>query len=145
MKKEYVTPVIVGEEFSANEYVAACWGVGCDVTTANKYEKTHYAPNGKTWWQMECSHAEAHCGNSGNQVIFDDNNDEIADRMVEVGTDGLGDLACTIYTNGDYTSTRSIDSVKVGDTIYWTTASGNKVWHHVGTVFNTVPGHPNRS
>ena len=29
MKKEYVTPIMVGEEFSANEYVAACWGVGC--------------------------------------------------------------------------------------------------------------------
>ena len=148
MKKEYVAPVIVGEEFSANEYVAACWGVGCSVDTANNYEKTHYSSNSKrkTWWDLGCSHATDHCGNSGNQVIFDDNNNGIADRMVEVGTDGLGDLTCTIYTDDKYSSTKSVSSVNQGDCIYWTTvANDGRVWHHVGTVYPTVPGHPNRS
>lgn len=148
MKKEYVAPVIVGEEFSANEYIAACWGVGCSVDSANVYEQTHYTRSGrkqKTWWELGCSHATDHCGNSGNQVIFDDDDNGTADRMVEVGTDGLGDLTCTIYTDGSYSSTRSVSSVTKGETIYWTTASGEKVWHHVGTVYETVPGHPNRS
>lgn len=30
MKKEYVKPVMEGEAFVANEYVAACWVVDCD-------------------------------------------------------------------------------------------------------------------
>ena len=68
--------------------------------------------------------------------------DGVADRMVEVGTDGLGTLSCTIYTDAYYTTQKSIDSVKAGDTIYWTTSAGNgwnkKTWHHVGTVFATM-------
>lgn len=140
MKKKYVTPVMVGEEFIANEYVAACWGVGCDVTTANAIEDSmgnYDYPN--------LYHGADHCGLSGNQVIYDDNNDGTADRMVEVGTDGLGTLTCTIYTDNKYNKRKAVSSVKTGETIYWTTAAGSKVWHHVGTVFDTVPGHPNRS
>ena len=90
-------------------------------------------------------HSSDHCGLSGNQVIYDDNNDGTADRMVEVGTDGLGTLNCTIYTDSSYSAPMDISSVSTGQTIYWTTSAGNKTWHHVGTVFNTVPGHPNRS
>lgn len=140
MKKEYVAPVIVGEEFSANEYVAACWGVGCDVKAANTIERklgNYDYPN--------LYHRDDHCGLSGNQVIYDDNNDGIADRMKEIGTDGLDDLDCTIYTDETYRTVRQISDVEAGDTIYWTTSAGTKTWHHVGTVFNTVPGHPNRS
>ena len=89
--KSWVKPVTEVQKFEANEYVAACWGVGCDVSWSNDYEK----------WQGDydngVTHSSAHCGNSSNQVIFDDNNDGIADRMIETGTDGLGNLACTIY------------------------------------------------
>lgn len=155
MKKEYVTPMMTGEKFVANEYVAACWGVGCDVTTANDYEQTHYYNYNKTWADIGCSHALAHCGNSGNQVIYDVNNDGVADKMKEVGTDGLGNLDCTIYSDGNYTTIKDIADVKIGQTIYWTTSateqggygkpSITRIWHHVGTVYQTVPGHPNRS
>lgn len=27
------------EDFVANEYVAACWGVACSIDPANKYDK----------------------------------------------------------------------------------------------------------
>lgn len=145
MKQTWVTPCVNIQNFEANEYVAACWGVGCDWRTANDYEHKNGPNQGETWWQLECSHAADHCGNSGNQVIYDDNNDGTADRMVEVGTDGLGTLSCTIYDDGTYSSARNISSIKAGDKIYWTTAAGNKVWHHVGIVYNTVPDHPNRS
>lgn len=146
MKQTWVTPRVNIQNFEANEYVAACWGVGCSVDEANVYEnKNKPTWSGKTWYELGCSHAADHCGNSGNQVIYDDNNDGTADRMVEVGTDGLGTLSCTIYDDGTYSSARNISSVKAGDKIYWTTAAGDKVWHHVGTVYNTVPGHPNRS
>lgn len=145
MKQTWVTPRVNIQNFEANEYVAACWGVGCSVDEANVYENEN-KPIGswETWYELGCSHAPDHCGNSGNQVIYDDNNGT-ADRMVEVGTDGLGTLSCTIYTDGTYSSVRDISSVKAGDEIYWTTAAEDKVWHHVGTVYSTVPGHPNRS
>ena len=140
MKKTWAFPLVCVQQFEANEYVAACWGVGCNVDEANRIEKNLgiYQPG-------VLDHSSDHCGLSGNQVIYDDNNDGTADRMVEVGTDGLGTLNCTIYTDSSYSTPMSVSSVSTGQTIYWTTSAGNKTWHHVGTVFNTVPGHPNRS
>ena len=140
MKKTWAFPLVCVQQFEANEYVAACWGVGCSVSEANSIEQSlrNYDPN-------NLYHGADHCGLSGNQVIYDDNNDGTADRMVEVGTDGLGTLNCTIYTDSSYSTPMDVSSVSAGQTIYWTTSAGNKTWHHVGTVFDTVPGHPNRS
>ena len=129
------------EEFEANEYVAACWGVGCDVDWSNDYERNH----GGDFWNG-VTHAWDHCGNSSNQVIFDDNGDSVGDRMIETGTDGLGNLVCTIYTDGTFTQERSVSTVTVGEEIYWTTvAEDGRTWNHKGTVFATAEGHPNRS
>ena len=140
MKRTYETPTACAEEFMANEYVAACWGVECNTNWANRYERQHgYWDNGNV------SHTSDHCGNSSNQVIFDDNGDNIGDRMVETGTDGLGNLACTIYNDQNYSSVRDVSTVQIGETIYWTTSSGNRTWHHCGTVTATAEGHPNRS
>lgn len=140
MKKTWAFPLVCVQQFEANEYVAACWGVGCNTAEANRIEKNLgiYQPG-------VLDHSSDHCGLSGNQVIYDDNNDGTADRMVEVGTDGLGTLNCTIYTDSSYSAPMDVSSVQTGQTIYWTTSAGSKTWHHVGTVFNTVPGHPNRS
>lgn len=140
MKKTWAFPLVCVQQFEANEYVAACWVVGCNTAEANRIEKNLgiYQPG-------VLDHSSDHCGLSGNQVIYDDNNDGTADRMVEVGTDGLGTLNCTIYTDSSYSTPMDVSSVSAGQTIYWTTSAGNKTWHHVGTVFNTVPGHPNRS
>lgn len=140
MKKTWAFPLVCVQQFEANEYVAACWGVGCSVDEANRIERNLgiYQPG-------VLDHSSDHCGLSGNQVIYDDNNDGTADRMVEVGTDGLGTLNCTIYTDSSYSTPMDVSSVSAGQTIYWTTSAGNKTWHHVGTVFDTVPGHPNRS
>lgn len=140
MKKRWGTPMAMVEEFEANEYVAACWGVQCDVNWANDYE----------WRQGDynqgVTHAGDHCGNSSNQVIFDDNGDNVGDRMIETGTDGLGDLVCTIYTDGTYSTVRNVSSVQVEETIYWTTtASDGRTWNHKGKVYATAEGHPNRS
>lgn len=139
--REYVTPRMTGETFAANEYIAACWGVQCDVNWANQYEKWH---DGDYWKGV--THDAAHCGNSSNQVIFDDDGDNIGDRMIETGTNGLGNLTCTIYLDPNYEQRRDIKTVNIGDTIYWTTtASDGRTWNHMGTVFATAEGHPNRS
>ena len=138
--REYVTPRMAGETFAANEYIAACWGVQCNVDWANNYEQ------GQGDFDNGVTHDAAHCGNSSNQVIFDDNGDNIGDRMIETGTAGLGDLECSIFWDRNFTQPRDVSSVKVGDTIFWTTtAYDGRTWNHMGTVFATAEGHPNRS
>lgn len=138
--REYVTPRMTGETFASNEYISVCWGVACDVSWANDYEMRH----GGDYWHG-VTHDNAHCGNSSNQVIrVDENNDPI--RMVETGTDGLGTLDCTIYWNDAYNQIRDIDTVNIGDMIYWTTSSEDgRTWNHRGWVTATAEGHPNRS
>ena len=141
--REYVTPRMTGETFAANEYIAACWGVACQTSWANDYER----------WQGDdrngVTHDAEHCGNSSNQVIkVDKDNNPIT--MIETGTDGLGNLTCIIYwgsdLGSDYSQIRDISTVGIGDTIYWTTtASDGRTWNHKGTVFATAEGHPNRS
>ena len=139
--KSWVRPRTEVQAFEADDYVAACWGVGCDVSWSNQYEKDH----GQDYWNG-VTHDAAHCGNSSNQVIFDDDNNGTADRMIETGTDGLGDLVCTIFWDENYQNRRDVSSVSIGDTIYWTTtASDGRTWNHKGTVFATAEGHPNRS
>ncbi|MFR2885372.1 MAG: hypothetical protein ACLTCB_03625 [Merdibacter sp.] len=138
--REYVAPRMTGETFAANEYIAACWGVACDTGWANWYEQEEGD------YGHGVTHDSAHCGNSSNQVIFDDNGDNIGDRMIETGTAGLGDLVCSIFLDEHFTRPRDVSSVKVGDTIYWTTtASDGRTWNHRGTVTATAEGHPNRS
>ncbi len=140
MKKRWGTPKAIVEEFEPNEYIAACWGVGCVYNKANSYEIQHgYYDHGNV------SHAADHCGNSSNQVIYDYNDDKVGDAMYECGTDGLGDLECIIYKNSNYTGRIDVSEVKIGDYIYWTTSSGSRTWHHQGRVTATAEGHPNRS
>lgn len=138
--KKWMTPIASVEEFEANEYVAVCWGVACDVGWANNYEKIH-----GYWDGGNVSHASDHCGNSSNQVIYDRDNNGVGEAMVETGTDGLGSLSCTIYKDEYFRNQISASEVNINQTIYWTTSSGNRTWHHRGTVTATAEGHPNRS
>lgn len=140
MLEKWETPRVTIQEFEPNEYVAVCWGVKCDVEWSNNYEMMTGDYN------KNITHSWDHCGNSSNQVIYDNNGDGIGEAMIETGTDGLGDLACTIYTDEYYRVVRDVSSVHVGETIYWTTtASDGRTWNHRGTVFETADGHPNRS
>lgn len=145
MMKKWERPIAVVEEFEPNEYVAACWGVSCSVDAANAVEKR---------WMLDCwesnyengqTHDAAHCGMQTNQWVIDDDGNGTVDRMIETGTDGLGDLTCTLYTGPDYKTEASFSGVTTGSYIYWTTSSGNRTWHHQGTVVGTDSSHPNRS
>lgn len=139
MKEKWMAPKTMIEEFTPNEYVAACWGVACNWSEANNYETLHpYKPD-------PVSHAADACGLSSSQYLVDDNKDGKPDAMYENSSD-LGNLQCTIYTDGNYNQIiRNISQIEVGDYIYWTTRSGRRVWHHQGQVEATVPGHPNMS
>ena len=139
--REYVTPRMTGETFAANEYIAACWGVACVTDSANTLEEEFY----HNPVQSGITHDPNYCGQTTHQWIIDSDNDNVAESMVEINTNGLGSLPCTIYYNERYWFQRDISTVKSGDYIYWTTSSGDRVWHHQGRVTDTVPGHPNRS
>lgn len=45
MKKTYVRPMMVGERFVSNEYVAACWKINCNVELGIGFKDTN--ENGK--------------------------------------------------------------------------------------------------
>ena len=138
--RRWVKPRTEVQKFEANEYVAACWGVQCDVDWANKYEIREGD------YDRGVTHDMAHCGNAANQVIYDYDDNGTADAMIEEGTNGLGNLRCTIYEDSNYSQQIDVSLVKSGDTIYWTTrATDGRIWNHYGKVFGTVPGHPNRS
>lgn len=141
MKMKWEEPRIEVQEFVPNEYVAVCWGVGCSVDQANYYEFLND--------NSAQDHRTEYCGTIGHQWLTDRNNDGTPESMSEINTDGLGTLACTIYTDSTYTTKRDIRTVGVNDYIYWTTSSGSgkdkRTWHHQGQVTATTPGHPNRS
>lgn len=140
MKTKWITPRTEIEAFVPDEYVAACWGVSCNWSDSNQYEKLHgYWDNGNV------SHAANHCGRSSNQVIMDENEDGTADYMEERGTDGLGTLRCIIYQDASYNTLRDISTVKPGNPIFWTTTSGSRTWHHQGTVTGKDINRPNMS
>lgn len=125
MKTKWITPRTEIETFVPDEYVAACWGVGCNITAANAYEERIHNPE---------EHRIGYCERSNNQVIIDQNEDGTADYMEERGTDGLGTLRCIIYQDASYSTLRDISTVKPGNLIFWTTTAGGRTWHHQGTV-----------
>lgn len=135
MKKKWVAPRVEVQKFEANEYVAACWGVACDTQAAEGWEMSYF--------HFPKIHDSGVCGSFDNQVVYDDNNDNVADRMVELH--GY-ERQATLYTDNTYSTEKDIRDIKPGDKIYWITKDlGIFEYHHVGTVQATVPGHPNRS
>lgn len=141
MLEKWETPRVTIQEFEPNEYVAVCWGVSCNTHEANSVESKFY----RDPVSAGVTHADAYCGQRTHQWLVDSDNNNTAESMVEIDTDGLGQLTCTVYTDGTYEAQRNISTVASGQYIYWTTSSGDRTWHHQGLVTDTVPGHPNRS
>ena len=150
MLEKWETPRVTIQEFEPNEYVAACYNIKCNVDAANAFEKSDrgwYFVDGE--WQLTSNynagqtHASDRCGSYGSYYVVDSNNDGKFESMIEISPD-LGRLNCTL-TNSDYTGLGSWDGISSGDLVYWTTTSGNRTWHHQGTVGAKNPNHPNRS
>lgn len=154
MKKRWGTPRAVVEEFEANEYVAACYSVVCNVNAANAVEQEWpvWVPGwfGGGHWSNNYVEGQTHsataCGAPGSYYVIDNNEDGKFDSMIEISSD-LGRLPCTIYTGADYSTTASWSGITSGQTIYWTTSTsdGSRTWHHQGMVGTSDPNHPNRS
>ena len=143
-KKEYVTPVMAGEKFVANEYVAACYKLACQVGEGKKD-----GSNGPYWNAKEyggVTHSKAGTPNtcadsSANRVITDE-----GDAFESVG-EYNGEQG---WINGALDNWIDVNGNKIcdaGDTIYWHTlsASGDRRWNHWGTLQLTDSSHPNHS
>lgn len=152
MKKEYVAPVIVGEEFSANEYVAVCWGVACIVGGNGDYggygeEKSWAQWSGTAPYGDQCDNHAGSCSNAANNQFRIDANGTVS--FYAENNDQQGSL------NGGYTSyidNNSNSIIDGGDTIFWYTLGARDMsnkngrrWNHYGTVVNADSKHPNRS
>lgn len=144
MKEMWETPRVLVERFEANEYVAACYNIKCEVGEANEVEWNWKLPGGGNNYSAGQTHAYDRCGSYGNYYVIDDNNDGLFDRMIEVSPD-LGELSCTLYTDSSYNRRGNWNTIQSGDYIYWTTSSGERTWHHQGSVAYQDTASPNRS
>ena len=150
MKKNWEMPKTVVQRFEPNEYVAACYSVVCNVENANAVEKDWILE--RPWWQggpisnynAGQTHSSSACGAPGNYYVIDDNDDGKFDSMIEISRD-LGRLNCEIFTDASYSTGANWGSIASGQTIYWTTQSGDRTWHHQGLVGVADSSHPNRS
>ena len=117
------------ECFAANEYVAACWQVACDI----RGKDTHASNQDR----QGVTHREEHCGTAANQVIYKDGSGY---TMIEENVENQPNLRCTITTS-DWGQAIALDHEPThGELIYWTTTgvmgSASTTWHHRGTVKN---------
>ncbi len=139
------------QKFEADEYVAACWTVGCSNNTT-AYQTTSNAPYGNHW-----SGSETYGTNPGAFVHSSDGcqnaalNEFIADGNSLTGISFLSENGTHTYSGGfDYiVDVDGSGTVSTGDVIYWyTVSSGNtdqRRWNHWGYVQIANASHPNRS
>lgn len=142
--KKYVKPTMNGEMFVANEYVGACWKIGCNTSAANDYEDSiNNNPIG--------GHRSSQCGNDLKQSVHLNSNG-VPIGMYELNTSFNGaNLRCDLYTDQTYTTlmtNEQIAAIKPGDTLYWITVgewNGTHTYHHVGNVGAVNTNNPNAS
>lgn len=132
MKKKYVTPVMGAELFEAEEYVAACWMVGC--ARAWNGDGTEVSTGRGDVVHKSYSGGKG-CGYAENQVIGQNADGTIS--MVEKDVLNQGQLACTITDSSWNPISMKASDVKVGETVYWITNANDgsgRSWHHYGEV-----------
>ena len=134
-KKTWVKPMTLVQKFEANESVASqCWLVKCE------------RPRSYTWWYDGwVAHVEDHvpCRDINNQWLYDENGDNIPDKMIELGHD----VDCVLYSDENYTNQISPGDIipNSSTTIYWINKWAGWEYHHKGTIQQASEDHPNRS
>lgn len=145
MKKMYEKPMAFEEAFVADEYVAACYFLACErgsngwTGNADKWGGVREYGYGVSHSPLGTSHT---CGDkTANRVITD--NGVVFEKVQEHnGEQGwIGGTFCS-YDDNDDSKTLS-----AGDTVYWSTFSGNndRRWNHYGTLEQADANHPNHS
>lgn len=132
MKEKWIAPKTVIEEFTPSNYCAICWAVGCKVPENNNaYNGEGVLIGGED--SRGAVHRYDHCGNPKNQFIREKANGKI--EMIEMNTDGLGDLLCNVTSPRNFTW----EAIQAqGGLVKWETyASDNRKWLHYGYAVKT--------
>lgn len=135
--KTWVTPTAVEDKFIQNEAVSTCYAVACDWKEADKYEEKLGVKGGygSVWdygshqWVGRVEHSEDGCGSYSSQTLTVKNG--LLTNIEEKGLKGR------LYSDPEYKTPAPSLKIENGTKIYWTTtASGNRTWHHQGTVIH---------
>lgn len=148
-KRIWTRPIAVVEQFMANEYVAACWGISCDYGEgAGNNGRNDPFPNRNNSNKHRQQTEGNGCGWEHSQAITDRVNTPDVFSIIEINSPtGGGDLPCTLYTDGTYSTSManiSLDQLSNGMTLYWTNTWNGITWHHKGQVVMN-DAHPGRS
>lgn len=136
MKKKYVTPTMVGERFSADEYVAAC--VEGVIQCRYPGESPYRQDDGTDTYKDQEGLWHGLCGNDASISFADVNNEGTGYEVV----------------NGRIDRNRPISGIvgyelKPGtyNNVSWTSTEGKYIYHHNGRlVINNIDNnHPNHS
>ena len=130
--KKWTQPLATVEKFVANEYVAACWAISCQVPYENESGFDPFADGNKN-----LLHRKDHCGATDGFTVFTNENN-VAYKIVQGkagGSSRTADLSGNIYSDPEFTKKiDDISSVQIGQTIYIRSQNGNNMWHHHGVV-----------
>ena len=151
MKKTWEHPVILVQQFEANEYVAACWSVACIVGWGN-YGGYGSEQNWAQWGGVApfgnaCDNHTGSCSASVNNQFAVDDAGNVSFYAENSNQQGSLNGGCTSFIDRDGNG-----YVSDGDLIFWyTNGSSDKNspygrrWNHYGTVVAADKSHPNRS
>ena len=129
--KKWTQPLATVEKFVANEYVAACWAISCQVPYENESGFDPFADGNKN-----LLHRKDHCGAANGFTVFTDENN-VPYKLVHNkagGSSQTADLSGSIFEDAGFSVPKDIKSVQIGETIYIRTQNGNNKWHHHGVV-----------
>lgn len=151
MKRMYEKPMAYAETFVANEYVAACYSLSCEVGKRTQNPIDH-----RVWNNSENGPNRFHeasgtgnCSDPGsNYLTVNSRGDFISLEEwrsdMPNGHGGTGAfLPGTKIAYSDLNNSKKYDA---GDYVSWTTkASDGRVWKHWGYLHTADPKHPNHS
>lgn len=135
--KTWLTPTAVEDKFIPNEAVSTCYAVACDWREADKYEEKlgikggygYVWDSGSHQYIGKVEHSEGGCGSYSSQTLTVKNG--LLTNIEEKGLKGH------LYSDPKYKIPAPSLKIENGTKIYWTTtASGNRTWHHQGTVIH---------
>lgn len=142
-KRKYKSPQAIVEIFRPEESVSSCYEIACEYGAVGGENGIH-APEAFTI--------------EGTMIPGDKRVDDIhgkksggtgcgwaKNQIVEIGPDGKVDSLKEINVLNFKTMDCNIVK-QVGDTVYWTTQSGNsRLWSHKGRIGHKSSSHPNMS
>lgn len=141
MRKNYVKPALISEEFLASEYIAACYWLICNTEKSNTIEDNL---NNSPWG----GHDNDYCGAVGNTAI--NINPETGQLIsAEEINSPYGNLGMTFYTDETYQTQIPNDHDLRNKNLFWITKglslTGWQVYHHTGEIEFTDSNRPNHS